>query len=135
MYFDLFFVNYCLTGCWFFLQIHCSKQGQAFKSHAHRRNGTWRFSNHHGYVSSRPIQGMLPALFNGCSLIFKDEKPSLSCDSVKLELDLTCSMCLVSFFISSYKRASYFINTSNYRYAFSYWHLILADNSYEETLP
>ncbi|CDP20857.1 unnamed protein product [Coffea canephora] len=37
---------------------------------------------------------MLPALFNGCSLIFKDEKPSLSCDSVKLELDLTCSMCL-----------------------------------------
>ncbi|XP_027166804.1 probable E3 ubiquitin-protein ligase BAH1-like 2 [Coffea eugenioides] len=38
-----------------------------------------------------------PALFNGCSLICKDEKPSLSCelfDSVKLELDLTCSICL-----------------------------------------
>ena len=71
-----------------------------------------------------------PALFNGCSLIFKDEKPSLSCelfDSVKLELDLTCSICLVSFFIISYKRASYFINTSNYLMLFliDIWFLLI----------
>jgi len=42
------------------------------------------------------------ALFDGCSLTFKDEKPSLTCelfDSIKLDVDLTCSICLVSFSI------------------------------------
>lgn len=40
-----------------------------------------------------------PAFFEGCSLVFKDEKPSILCelfDLVKLEIDLTCSICLVS---------------------------------------
>lgn len=39
-----------------------------------------------------------PALFEGCSLAFSDGKQSLSCelfDSVKLDIDLTCSICLV----------------------------------------
>lgn len=38
-------------------------------------------------------------LLEGCSLVFNDGKPSLSCelfDAVKLEIDLTCSICLVS---------------------------------------
>lgn len=38
-------------------------------------------------------------LLEGCSLVFNDGKPSLSCelsDTVKLEIDLTCSICLVS---------------------------------------
>lgn len=41
-----------------------------------------------------------PALFEGCSLKINDGKPSLACelfDSVKLDVDLTCSICLVSF--------------------------------------
>ncbi|KVH94479.1 Zinc finger, RING/FYVE/PHD-type [Cynara cardunculus var. scolymus] len=40
-------------------------------------------------------------LFEGCSLIFSDGKPSLSCelsDTVKLEIDLTCSVCLDTVF-------------------------------------
>lgn len=39
------------------------------------------------------------ALFGGCSLVLKDGKPSLACelfDSIKLDIDLTCSICLVS---------------------------------------
>jgi len=38
-------------------------------------------------------------LFKGCYLKFTDEKPSLTCelfDSVKLDIDFTCSVCLVS---------------------------------------
>lgn len=38
------------------------------------------------------------ALFDGCSLTFDDGKPLLSCelsDSVKVDIDLTCSICLV----------------------------------------
>lgn len=40
-----------------------------------------------------------PALFEGCSLTMNDEKPTLTCelfDSVKVDIDLTCSICLVS---------------------------------------
>ncbi|TYG44911.1 hypothetical protein ES288_D11G132700v1 [Gossypium darwinii] len=53
-------------------KVHYSKQGQAF------REG--------------------PALFEGCYLTFNDGKPFLSCelfDSVKLDIDLTCSISLV----------------------------------------
>jgi len=41
----------------------------------------------------------VPALFEGCSLNFDDDKPSLSYklfDSIKIDIDLTCSICLVS---------------------------------------
>lgn len=44
------------------------------------------------------------AFFDGCSLVFDDGKPSLSCellDSVKIDIDLTCSICLVSLLFSS----------------------------------
>jgi E3 ubiquitin-protein ligase BAH len=39
------------------------------------------------------------ALFDECRLTFKDGKPSLTCDlfdSIKVDIDLTCSICLVS---------------------------------------
>lgn len=39
------------------------------------------------------------ALLEGCSLVFNDAKPSLCIelvDLVKLDIDLTCSICLVS---------------------------------------
>ncbi|GAV79744.1 LOW QUALITY PROTEIN: zf-C3HC4_2 domain-containing protein, partial [Cephalotus follicularis] len=42
-----------------------------------------------------------PALFEGFSLPFNDGKPSLTCelfDSIKLDIDLTCSICLDSVF-------------------------------------
>ncbi|KAJ6686597.1 E3 UBIQUITIN-PROTEIN LIGASE BAH1 [Salix purpurea] len=42
-----------------------------------------------------------PALFEGCSLNFDDENPSLSCelfDSIKIDIDLTCSICLDTVF-------------------------------------
>ncbi|RYQ92253.1 hypothetical protein Ahy_B09g098442 [Arachis hypogaea] len=37
------------------------------------------------------------AFFDGCFLTFKDEKPALTCellDSIKIDIDLTCSICL-----------------------------------------
>lgn len=56
-----------------------------------------------------------PAFFEGCSLVFKDGKPSLLCDlfdPVKLEIDLTCSICLVSACILFYFYPGYIINFS-----------------------
>ncbi len=47
-----------------------------------------------------------PALFEACNLTFNDDKPSLTCelfDSVKIDIDLTCSICLVSFHFSSWQ--------------------------------
>jgi len=42
------------------------------------------------------------ALFEGCNLTYNDDgQPSLTCelfDSVKVDIDLTCSICLVSSF-------------------------------------
>ncbi|XP_027098645.1 probable E3 ubiquitin-protein ligase BAH1-like 1 isoform X1 [Coffea arabica] len=90
-------------------KIHYSKQGQVFKSQAHSRNleilqSPWLCELMAFHINSQETKANTrnaPALFNGCSLIFKDEKPSLSCelfDSVKLELDLTCSICLDTVF-------------------------------------
>lgn len=90
-------------------KIHYSKQGQVFKSQAHSRNleilqSPWLcelMAFHINLQETKANTRNAPALFNGCSLIFKDEKPSLSCelfDSVKLELDLTCSICLDTVF-------------------------------------
>lgn len=39
------------------------------------------------------------ALFDECYLTVKDGKPSLACelfDSIRVDIDLTCSICLVS---------------------------------------
>lgn len=55
------------------------------------------------HINMRETKGnsrKAPALFEGCSLVLDDGKPSLSCDvfdSLKLEINLTCSICLVSF--------------------------------------
>lgn len=45
-----------------------------------------------------------PDFFDGCSLEFNDGKPSLSfelLDSVKIDIDLTCPICLVCILFSS----------------------------------
>lgn len=90
-------------------KIHYSKQGQVFKSQAQSKNieilqSPWlcelmafRINLQEKNANTRNA----PALFDGYSLILKDEKPYLSCelfDSVKLELDLTCSICLDTVF-------------------------------------
>ncbi|KAJ6343652.1 hypothetical protein OIU76_005405 [Salix suchowensis] len=61
-------------------KIHYSKQGQAFKSKA---------------------QSMHIEILQSPWLSFDDDKPSLSCellDSIKLDIDLTCSICLDTVF-------------------------------------
>lgn len=89
------------------LQIHYSKQGQAFKSQAQSMHieilqSPWfceLMAFHINLRETKVKSGKAPALFEGCSLTLNDGKPSLTCelfDSVKLDVDLTCSICLVS---------------------------------------
>ncbi|KAL3517446.1 hypothetical protein ACH5RR_020035 [Cinchona calisaya] len=90
-------------------KIHYSKQGQVFKSQAHTKNieilqSPWLCELVAFHINLRDTKAntmKAPAFFEGFSLIFKDGKPSLYCelfDSVKLELELTCSICLDTVF-------------------------------------
>ncbi|XP_076883812.1 E3 ubiquitin-protein ligase NLA-like [Bidens hawaiensis] len=94
-------------------KIHDSKQGQAFRSqvqsmHMEILQSPWLCELIALHINLRETKGKMgngSEVFEGCSLIFNDGKPSLSCelsDVVKLEIDLTCSICLVrsSFFLS-----------------------------------
>jgi hypothetical protein len=60
-----------------------------------------------------------PALFNGCDVVTQDGKTSLACElsddinykfvgSIKIDIDLTCSICLVGFLVSFVGRISLF---------------------------
>ncbi|XVF80573.1 hypothetical protein PTKIN_Ptkin15bG0084600 [Pterospermum kingtungense] len=86
-------------------KVHYSKQGQAFWSQAQSMHieilqSPWlceRMAFHINLRETKVKSGKTPALFEGCYLTFNDGKPSLSCDlfdSVKLDIDLTCSICL-----------------------------------------
>ncbi|XP_065861332.1 probable E3 ubiquitin-protein ligase BAH1-like 1 isoform X1 [Euphorbia lathyris] len=92
-------------------KIHYSTQGQAFRSQAQSMHieilqSPWlcELMAFHINLREQKVKSKKksPALFDGCSLIFDDEhKPSLSCelfDSVKLDIDLTCSICLDTVF-------------------------------------
>ncbi|XP_051141961.1 E3 ubiquitin-protein ligase BAH1 [Andrographis paniculata] len=90
-------------------KIHYSKQGQAFKSQAQSMHieilqSPWLcelMAFHINLRESKVNSRDTPALFEGCSLAFADGKPSLSCrllDSVKLDIDLTCAICLETLF-------------------------------------
>ncbi|KAK6120207.1 hypothetical protein DH2020_046113 [Rehmannia glutinosa] len=90
-------------------KIHYSKQGQAFKSQVQSKHieilqSPWLcelMAFHINLRESKVNSTTGPALFEGCSLIINDGKPSLSCelfDSVKLDFDLTCSICLETLF-------------------------------------
>ncbi|KAM5564028.1 putative E3 ubiquitin-protein ligase BAH1-like 1 [Rosa sericea] len=90
-------------------KIHYSKQGQAFKSQAQSMHigilqSPWLcelMAFHINLRQSKIKSGKRPALFEGCSLTMNDEKPSLTCelfDSVKVDIDLTCSICLDTVF-------------------------------------
>ncbi|KAJ8898603.1 hypothetical protein K2173_004216 [Erythroxylum novogranatense] len=90
-------------------KIHYSKQGQAFKAEAQRMHieilqSPWLCELMAYHINLRETQvksRRAPALFEGCSLTIDDGKPSLSCelfDSIKLDIDLTCSICLDTVF-------------------------------------
>ncbi|KAJ0842964.1 putative E3 ubiquitin-protein ligase BAH1 [Helianthus annuus] len=86
-------------------KIHDSKQGQAFRSqvqsmHMEILQSPWLYELIAFHINLRERKGIMgkdSKLFEGCGIIFNDGKPSLSCElshAVKLEIDLTCSICL-----------------------------------------
>ncbi|KAK7283609.1 hypothetical protein RIF29_13244 [Crotalaria pallida] len=90
-------------------KIHYSKQGQLFKSqvqnmHKEILQSPWLCELMAYNINLRETEvkpGKEPTLFDGCSLTFKDGKPSLTCeffDSIKIDIDLTCSICLDTVF-------------------------------------
>ncbi|XP_047972767.1 E3 ubiquitin-protein ligase BAH1-like isoform X2 [Salvia hispanica] len=91
-------------------KIHYSKQGQAFKSQAHSKHieilqSPWLCELMAFHINLRASNSTSSrnstALFEGCSLMLNDGKPSLCCelfDSVKLDIDLTCAICLETLF-------------------------------------
>ncbi|CAA0832025.1 E3 ubiquitin-protein ligase BAH1 [Striga hermonthica] len=93
-------------------KIHYSKQGQAFKSKARHMQieilqSPWLCELMAFHINSRTSDKKVNSsseqevLFEGCSLLLNDVKPSLHCelfDSVELDIDLTCSICLETLF-------------------------------------
>ncbi|KAK9726305.1 hypothetical protein RND81_05G204700 [Saponaria officinalis] len=90
-------------------KIHVSKQGQEFKSRAQSMHieilqSPWLCELMAFHINLREKKAKtrrVANLFEGCYLKFTDDKPSLACelfDSVKLDLDLTCSICLDTVF-------------------------------------
>ncbi|KAG4916630.1 hypothetical protein JHK87_054187 [Glycine soja] len=90
-------------------KIHYSKQGQLFKSqvqsmHKEILQSPWLcelMAFHINLRETKVKSRKAHALFDGCSLTFKDGKPSLTCelfDSIKVDIDLTCSICLDTVF-------------------------------------
>ncbi|GLT42463.1 hypothetical protein SLA2020_164600 [Shorea laevis] len=92
-------------------KIHYSKQGQAFKSqvqsmHIEILQSPWlcelmAFQINLRETEAKTKSRTAPSLFEGCYLQFNDGKPSLCCelfDSVKADIDLTCSICLDTVF-------------------------------------
>ncbi|KAJ0113410.1 hypothetical protein Patl1_01010 [Pistacia atlantica] len=90
-------------------KVHYSKQGQAFRSQAQSMHieilqSPWLcelMAFHINLRETKVNSRKAPSFFEGCNLTFSDSKPSLSCelfDSVKLDIDLTCSICLDTVF-------------------------------------
>lgn len=90
-------------------KVHYSKQGQLFKSqvqsmHKEILQSPWLcelMAFHINLRETKVDSRKETALFDECSLTFKDGKPSLTCelfDSVKIDIDLTCSICLDTVF-------------------------------------
>ncbi|KAK9086415.1 hypothetical protein Syun_028809 [Stephania yunnanensis] len=91
-------------------KIHYWKQGQAFISQAQIKHieilrSPWLCELIAFHINLREgkhaKKRAVPDLFDGCSLAFEFEKPILSCalfDSVKVDVHLTCSICLDTVF-------------------------------------
>ena len=88
------------------MQIHYSKQGQEFKAQAQSLHieilqSPWLCELMAFYMNLRRSKKNNAAmeLFGDCSLVFDDDRPTLSCnlfDSMRVDISLTCSICLVS---------------------------------------
>ncbi|KAL5983756.1 hypothetical protein ACLOJK_017847 [Asimina triloba] len=90
-------------------KIHYSKQGQAFKSqvqsmHIEILQSPWLcelMAFHINLKESKHKRSTVRGLFEDCSITFDGDKPSLTCslfDSIKLDINLTCSICLDTVF-------------------------------------
>ncbi|KAL1558402.1 RING-type E3 ubiquitin transferase [Salvia divinorum] len=90
-------------------KIHYSKQGQAFKSRAVSMRveilqSPWLYelmALHINLREAKANMGSASLQLDGFSLIFDNTKPSLSFelfDSIKLNIELTCSICLETLF-------------------------------------
>ncbi|XP_065019626.1 probable E3 ubiquitin-protein ligase BAH1-like 1 isoform X3 [Musa acuminata AAA Group] len=91
-------------------KVHCSKQGQAFRSkapsmHIEILQSPWLCELMAFYINLRQSKlknEAITELYNDCSLTCDDDgKPTLSCglfDSMQIEIDLTCSICLNTVF-------------------------------------
>ncbi|XP_068660930.1 probable E3 ubiquitin-protein ligase BAH1-like 1 [Aristolochia californica] len=90
-------------------KIHYSKQGQAFRTQAHRMHieilkSPWLcelMAFHINLRESKDKRAVAKGFFDDCSLQFDECKPTLSCslfDSIRCDIDLTCSICLDTVF-------------------------------------
>ncbi|CAN6206448.1 unnamed protein product [Urochloa humidicola] len=89
-------------------KIHYSKQGQEFKAQAQSLHieilqSPWLCELMAFYMNLRRSKKNRAAmeLFGDCSLIFDDDRPTLSCnlyDSMRVDISLTCSICLDTVF-------------------------------------
>ncbi|XP_022954093.1 probable E3 ubiquitin-protein ligase BAH1-like 1 [Cucurbita moschata] len=90
-------------------KIHYSKQGQTFKSkaqsyHVEILQSPWLselIAFHINLKETKHKSERISSAFEKCSLAITDGSPSLTCelfDSVKLDIDLTCSICLETVF-------------------------------------
>ncbi|KAI3732454.1 hypothetical protein L1987_63659 [Smallanthus sonchifolius] len=90
-------------------KIHDTKQGQAFRSqvqsmHMEILRSPWLYeliAFHINLSDRKGTMGKDSEIFEGFGIIFNDGKLLFSCDlshAVKLEIDLTCSICLETFF-------------------------------------
>ncbi|RWW10009.1 hypothetical protein GW17_00026468 [Ensete ventricosum] len=91
-------------------KVHYSKQGQAFRSkapsmHIEILQSPWLCELMAFCINLRQRKlknKAITELYNDCSLTFDDDgKPTLSCglfDSMQIEIDLTCSICLDTIF-------------------------------------
>ena len=89
------------------MKVHDSKQGQEFKIRAQMMDieilqSPWLWELMSFYINEREVkakkEAAAAALFKDCYLGFNGEKPFLFCglfDPLNVELDLTCSVCLV----------------------------------------
>ncbi|KAB1225335.1 E3 ubiquitin-protein ligase BAH1 [Morella rubra] len=88
-------------------KIHCSTKGQTFKSRAQSLQieilqNPWLYELMAFHINLREIKlksenNASTSASDGINLIFNGGKPSLSCElinCVKLDIDLTCSICL-----------------------------------------
>ncbi|XP_072084644.1 E3 ubiquitin-protein ligase NLA-like [Arachis hypogaea] len=94
--------------------VHYSRQGQMFKSqvqsmHKEILQSPWLcelMALHINLRETKVQSRKAHAFFDGCSLTFKDGKPALTCellDSIKIDIDLTCSICLLKYLYSCQK--------------------------------